>query len=376
MSGDNFFSRFNSIVDSRVLGDLSAGALRVLMVYLRHADNDTGKAWQSIETTAEKIGEGNKNRVRRSIRELETHGILQTTDAGGGRNRPATRMIMTLERGTHPVPVSDDERGTDSVPVSELERGTDSDLKGDSFEPKGGQIRVQRGTVLCPPNNWNNSKNTTSNTTADGGGDGGVNLNGEKCKCEDALKMVGIHQPQRSQIASIPGMRDFIIRGVWKEIDDEGACQNPKGLFVSRINADPQGLIVEWTGRQAHEVDRRQRQATAGIERERFLREVRDVESVFLKIYEHDPAGVDATIDEIRKSIVQVPEWTETLLECELESRCGDVPSDIGPLADLLSKKAKRAIAASAWKKKTHHDDAWFKEHLVAVPQELQSANA
>lgn len=382
----NSFQRLNSIVDSGALANLSAVALRVLFVYMRHADYKTGKAWQSNKTTASKIGLKNINRLRRAIHELETAGILQTTDEGGGRNNPATRMIVMMERGTDSVPLCNDETGTDSVPLSpdkggsnpfpfsQKERGTVSDVKGDAFEPKGGRNRAQRGTPVCPPNSINTLRNTTNTMAADGGAGGGDCVSDEeKDKCLAQLKAIGIHQPQRSKIASIPGMRDYVIAGVWDEVEDE-SCDNPLGLFVSRIMADPQGLIAEWTETQSREVEDQKRQAKNSQLRAQFMQGVAEVEEVFLKNYQNDSAGIDATIAEIRKCIPRIGEFIETLLESELESRCGDIPPNTSNLTGLLSRSALRAITAYAWREKSYHDDEWFKEHLRPVSQELQTA--
>ena len=375
----NSFQRLNSIVDSGVLANLSAVALRVLFVYMRHADYKTGKAWQSNKTTASKIGLKNVNRLRRAIRELETAGILQTTDAGGGRNNPATRMILMMERGTDSVPLCDDDTGTDSVPLSPKERGTLSDLKGDAFEPKGGHFRAQRGTPVCPPNSINTLRNTTTNTmAADGGAGGGECVSDEeKDKCLAQLKDIGIHNPQRFKIASIPGMRDFVIAGVWNEVEDE-SCDNPLGLFVSRIMADPQGLIAEHTESHARETDRDEERAEQENSRIRFMEELKSVDALFSKLYEKDNEHIDATIAEMKQSVHDVGGFTETLLEYELQSRCGDVPHIPGNcLAAILTKPALRAIVAAAWNDQTYHQDEWFNKHLKTPhpnQQQLQSA--
>jgi hypothetical protein len=371
-AGATYFDRLTSIVDSGVLAELSAGAVRVLMVLLRHADYETGKAWPSIETIAAKTGERNLNRIRKVMKELETHQVVRTIDAGGGKSHPAVRLILTMQTGTESVPVGGPDTGTEAVPLSDSQRGTLSTVKG-------GQISTQRGTDLSAngdgirPPNLKNSKNIISNiTNADGGDDGEIHSEGEKDKdkireCQECLKDLGIHQPMRSKIAKIPGMSAALILHVWDEINSLRAI-NPPGILVKRLNANPAELIAEFAADQNEArltADARRR---IDESRQRLLGELKIIDQQFSKINRDESDGVEAAINEIRElTKSRIYQFTDKLIECEAQRLCGaDLIFVCDNVRKHLSREAIRGICSKAFQAKTYHETEWFKQFTEA----------
>jgi hypothetical protein len=368
----NILKRMRSIVQSGVVAKLSSGAKGVLLVYIAHADYATGHAFPSLETVADLIGHKNHNRVRQFIRELEAAGALATIDAGGGRNRPATREILMMETGTYGVPLSDIDTGTYGVPVSEIERGTVSDVKGDGFEAKGGQNSTQRGTPYVPRSYISliNTINTSGGKDGDGGGE--MKSEGEKSKdeirsCRDALKTLGINDPIRSQIAAIPGMSAALIYRTWREVQLTNP-KNPPGLLVKRLTTNPAEQIADFVAEQSQAREISEAKTRRQENEKQFRSDLKPIEERFCRIYREETAAVEASLAEILElTKSRASDFTERLLQCEAERLCNSsIPDGCENVRQFIQSEARRAIAAKAFQAKTYHETEWFKQFTEA----------
>jgi len=109
-----FFALFNRLVDGGWLARLGAMPLKVLLVFLRHADA-TGHAFPTRDAIAVKCGISARN-ARRAMADLRRMGLLQIVDPGGGGRRPAVRrVVIPTETLAHRAGVSDDEGGRRTV---------------------------------------------------------------------------------------------------------------------------------------------------------------------------------------------------------------------------------------------------------------------
>jgi hypothetical protein len=104
MQADNERDKFNSIlslnhlVDSGFIANLPPAWLKVLLVFIRHA-NDDGVGWPTPTTIAKRIGMHPKT-VSKVIRELVNAGLLETVagHAGGGKHRQAWRRVTLPDK--------------------------------------------------------------------------------------------------------------------------------------------------------------------------------------------------------------------------------------------------------------------------------------
>jgi hypothetical protein len=133
------FLREAAFADSGVLNYLSALELRVLMVYLRHADNDTGVARPGLRGVADRAANGNRTRASEAIKRLQDKGLLVLVKRGGGAKNTTHYRVVA------PTPEQ----------VSRIAGESGYDRKGTEARrreqcPNGNGKGVQTGAEQCP----------------------------------------------------------------------------------------------------------------------------------------------------------------------------------------------------------------------------------
>jgi hypothetical protein len=87
-----FFTLFNRLVDGGWLATLGESPLKVLLVFLRHADA-AGCAFPTPDSISTKCGINIRNAYK-ALAKLSKLGLLQIIDPGGGRGSPAVRRVV------------------------------------------------------------------------------------------------------------------------------------------------------------------------------------------------------------------------------------------------------------------------------------------
>jgi hypothetical protein len=93
-NGDGYshFAALNALVDNGWLSDLSALELAVLLIYIRHADND-GIAYPSASRIAKALGHGGASHgVRARSRLVKMRMMERLPDSGDGKGRYRVRI--------------------------------------------------------------------------------------------------------------------------------------------------------------------------------------------------------------------------------------------------------------------------------------------
>lgn len=162
----NPFARWNALVENGWLGVLSHRELRVLLVFLKHADPD-GIAFPGTEKVAKLAGLTPRN-ASKAIADLEARGVLVTVRPGGGRSKSAWRRVVLADADRHaPETLSKTDIVSDENPVcfgaetlSKTDRGTthgtDPQISGDpdqsddhpSIGGAGGRAEVGEGDAV------------------------------------------------------------------------------------------------------------------------------------------------------------------------------------------------------------------------------------
>lgn len=152
--GVTVYKLINGLVDSGLLAKLSLREMKVLMVFMRHADAN-GQSFPGPELIAQRAGMDVRD-VRRAIAGLIHHQIL-TGRGTAGRNNVAKRQLTLPENLGESPTISNAQIGGDLPTISSPQIGGESpticepvrEIKGGRFNAKIGgdspRLRTQEG---------------------------------------------------------------------------------------------------------------------------------------------------------------------------------------------------------------------------------------
>lgn len=198
-SAQAHFNREIAIVESGVLADLTALEVKVLMVYMRHADNATGSAYPSIDRVAALVTRtpaNTKSRVRNAVKGLVAKGLLVPVRPGGGvrpdgrGNTSVYQVVAPSQTGSQPDPL---QTGSKRDPVLKAQRGSIRAGKGGRFaSAKGVHSRLQRGSQNDPRTTHRTTQGTAQGNThiaqvhfSAGSASGGTDPSGSDAQVHD-----------------------------------------------------------------------------------------------------------------------------------------------------------------------------------------------
>ena len=265
-----FFSLFNALVDGGWLARLGAMPLKVLLVFLRHADA-TGCAYPTASSISAKCGIGIRN-VQRSLAELSKLGLLQIVDPGGGRRRPAVRrVVIPSETLSHSDTLSTDKPRRTAPPFRPPNPGAnrhETPAQGVAKTPAQGVAKPRRTAPNEGLINSTLNKPPTAQGENAGVGGGSVKVNSGTKEARAALVAAGIREPVRTQLlAEIPGLEAEVIQEIAEEVKADGGRG---GVLVKAIRTDGARLSQEWRDeepmRAAEAAEAAQEEAAAAAE--------------------------------------------------------------------------------------------------------------
>lgn len=217
------------------LGALSGVELAVALVYFRYQNMPGGIAYPGAGRVAQIIGHKNVRYVRRTIKKLESRGLIATIPGKYGGKISARRRIAV-------PPVVNLTTGADltiapmvnMVPTPMVKNATTPVVK----------LTTQERAIELEQNKKNTKTTTTTvDVAADGFSNSGKNSDSHRVAgAAEALRIFGIRGSKRKEILSIAGICAGVIESVEKDLRDENPDAGT-GLLIEMILEEAPELI-------------------------------------------------------------------------------------------------------------------------------------
>lgn len=220
------FPLFNDLVDHK-LRDLSWSELRVLLVFIKHSDEE-GIAWPGPELITKKTGI-ERRYVMKMISQLQKRGYLEVVQAGGGNGNVTKRRVVLSKTVVMATSVSE----TQTV-VNPPQQTVAIEIANNGKNEPQTVVAITTRT-----NQGTNQKEQTTTTTPDDGSSGGGNT------VVSLLVEFGLTPGSANQFAyhTETHVRKCIDH-VQHLVDSGKVIQNRRAYLMAVLKSRPEDLVL------------------------------------------------------------------------------------------------------------------------------------